>query len=135
MGKEMIGFDRGKMDQSAIEEAAKRLFKPEFRNRLSKMVIFRSMDEDMARRITDKKLLELSEKCRKKNVTLKVSDRARDYLMEKGITREYGAREIDRVIESMVKPLLAKEILFGGLKNGGNCVLDLEEEKIVITNS
>ncbi len=132
VGKEMIGFDRGRMDQSAMEEAAKRLFKPEFRNRLSKMVVFHSMDEKMAMRITEKKLSELSKKCENKKIALIVEESAKKYLMEKGITREYGAREIDRVIESEVKPLLAKEILFGRLKHGGDCRLKMEKKEMIL---
>ena len=73
----------------------------------------------MASLILDKKLALLQTKLAAKNVTLSLSAEARDLLLTKGFTPEYGARELDRVIGSMLKPLLMKAILFGKLKNGG----------------
>ena len=98
---------------------AKKTFKPEFRNRLSGTVVFNDMDRTMATLILKKKLRELQAKLTAKNVSMTLTDEAFAYLLDKGFTREYGAREMDRVISSELKPLLMREILFGQLKNGG----------------
>ena len=86
----------------------------------------------MAEKITEKKLKELSDKLLQKKVELTITSQARDHIKEAGITMEYGAREIDRVIDREVKPLLAELLLFGGRKKGGRCVLDRENDKLAI---
>lgn len=133
VGKNLIGFGSGKMDDTAIEEAVKRTFQPEFRNRLSRIVLFQSMDREMAVRITKKKLDGLKELMRAKSVELEISDSASEYVMKRGITKEYGAREIDRVISAEVKPLLVEELLFGKLKKGGRCRIELKEDRLELT--
>ena len=86
----------------------------------------------MAERITGKKLLELSDKLEARKVQLTVAPQAAEYIQNAGITREYGAREIDRVIAGEVKPLLAELLLFGRLKKGGTCTLLVEDGKLVV---
>ena len=132
VGKNLIGFGSGRMDDSAIGEAVKRTFQPEFRNRLSKIVLFKSMDREMAVRITKKKLEGLRELMGKKFVELEISNQAAEYIMKRGITNEYGAREIDRVISAEVKPLLVEELLFGKLKKGGKCRIELADNKLML---
>ena len=110
IGKSQIGFGSAAVNVDALMEAVKRTFQPEFRNRLSRIVLFRSMDEDMAERIAGKKLKELSAKLALRKVELTVTPEAAEYVRKAGITREYGAREMDRVISGEVKPLLADEI-------------------------
>lgn len=90
------------------------------------------MDLKMAGMILDKKLRELQEKLTLKNVVMKLSADARKHLLDEGFTREYGAREMDRVIASQLKPLLMREILFGKLKKGGETRLDLHDGKLII---
>ena len=128
-------FGSSQVNTDALMEAVKRTFQPEFRNRLSRIVLFGSMDDQMADRITQKKLKELSDKLLLKKVELSVSGGARSHIRAAGITNEYGAREIDRVIDREVKPLLAELMLFGKLKKGGRCVLDVEDGKLVIVCS
>lgn len=130
VGKQKIGFGNGNMDTEAMEEAVKNTFQPEFRNRLSRIVIFNGMDEKMAARITDKKLAALQNTLTAKKVDLKVTKEAKEWIKNKGITKEYGAREIDRVIASEVKPLLVSELLFGKLKKGGACLLFKSDGKL-----
>jgi ATP-dependent Clp protease ATP-binding subunit ClpA len=108
----------------------KKTFKPEFINRLSGKVVFSDMDHDMASRILDKKLKELQKKLDARQVTLSLTDASHDFLLQKGFTHEYGAREMDRVIAREVKPLLMREILFGGLQKGGKTSLDVTEGKL-----
>lgn len=132
VGKSRIGFGSEDVNMDALTDAVKQTFQPEFRNRLSKIVLFRSMDDEMARRITDKKLKELSEKLALKKVEFKILPEASAYIRQAGITKEYGAREIDRVIAGEVKPLLAELLLFGKLKKGGKCMLAVQDKKLVI---
>lgn len=127
IGKQKMGFGEGLFDDGVMMEEVKRVFTPEFRNRLSDIVTFNHMDKKMAALIADKKLLELSDKLAARKVSLKVSPEAREQIIAKGITREYGARELERVIDSKIKPLFMQELLFGKLKKGGSAVLSVKE--------
>ncbi len=129
IGRQSIGFGAAAFNDGIMMEEVKRLFSPEFRNRLSAIVSFSHMSEKMAGQITDKKIRELMEKLNARNVDLKVDTKAAGYIKKKGITREYGAREIERVIDSQIKPLFVSEILFGGLKKGGKATLTLLTDK------
>ena len=123
MGKHGIGFTEQDVKKDVIMEEVKRIFQAEFRNRLNRIVVFRSMDQRMAEQIVEKKLRELQEMLSRKKVELSADESARKLIREKGISAEYGAREIERVIRGSVKPLLVDEILFGRLKEGGQCRL------------
>ncbi len=114
-----IGFEKNTSRGEAMMKQVKRTFKPEFINRLSGTVVFHDMDMKMAGMILDKKLRELQQKLSAKKVTMTLSDAARQLLLQKGFTQEYGAREMNRVIAQMLKPLLMREILFGSLRQGG----------------
>jgi ATP-dependent Clp protease ATP-binding subunit ClpA len=132
IGKSRIGFGSGPVNTDALMDAVKRTFQPEFRNRLSRIVLFGGMDDRMAEQITDKKLKELSGKLAAKKVDLTITPQAAAYVRNAGITNEYGAREIDRVIAGEVKPLLAELLLFGRLKRGGTCTLLLEDGRLAV---
>lgn len=114
-----IGFTGSVSRGDAMLTTVKKTFKPEFINRLTDIVVFHDMSRQMASLILDKKLAQLQTKLSAKNVTLHLSAEARELLLTKGFTPEYGARELDRVIGSMLKPLLMREILFGKLNKGG----------------
>ena len=121
-----IGFT-GKVSRGeAMLKQVKKTFKPEFINRLTGTVVFNDMDHEMATLILRKKLGELQEKLSAKQVTMTLSDEAFNLLLEEGFTREYGAREMDRVIAQRLKPLLMREILFGHLKNGGTVTVGVQ---------
>lgn len=132
VGKSRIGFGSPPVNLDALTDAVNQTFQPEFRNRLSRIVLFRSMDDEMAEKITGKKLKELSEKLAARKVELFVTPEAAAYVRKSGITKEYGAREIDRVIAGEVKPLLAELLLFGRLRRGGSCVLDVKDGKLML---
>ena len=132
VGKSRIGFGSEAVNMDALTEAVKQTFQPEFRNRLSKIVLFRTMDDRMAEKITGKKLQDLSQKLLAKKVEFTIAPEAAEYVRNAGITKEYGAREIDRVIAGEVKPLLAELLLFGRLKRGGKCTLVLEEGSLKV---
>lgn len=119
-GQANIGFT-GKVSRGeAMLKQVKKTFKPEFINRLTGTVVFNDMDEQMATLVLRKKLDELQEKLTAKQVTMTLGDEVFALLLKEGFTREYGAREMDRVIAQRLKPLLMREILFGSLKLGGN---------------
>ena len=122
-----IGFTGSVSRGDAMLTTVKKTFKPEFINRLTDIVVFHDMSRQMASLILDKKLAQLQTKLSAKNVTLHLSAEARELLLTKGFTPEYGARELDRVIGSMLKPLLMREILFGKLKKGGDAVVDVAD--------
>ena len=122
-----IGFTGSVSRGDAMLTTVKKTFKPEFINRLTDIVVFHDMSRQMASLILDKKLAQLQTKLSAKNVTLHLSTEARELLLTKGFTPEYGARELDRVIGSMLKPLLMREILFGRLKKSGDAVVDVKD--------
>ena len=122
-----IGFTGSVSRGDAMLTTVKKTFKPEFINRLTDIVVFHDMSRQMASLILDKKLAQLQAKLSAKNVTLHLSAEARELLLTKGFTPEYGARELDRVIGSMLKPLLMREILFGKLKKSGDAVVDVKD--------
>ena len=86
------------------------------------------MDRTMATLILHKKLGELQEKLTAKQVEMTLTDEAFEYLLKEGFTKEYGGREMDRVITGKLKPLLMREILFGSLKKGGT--ITISDEKL-----
>ena len=120
-----VGFGSNVTAADAMVREVKRLFKPEFINRLSAMVTFNSLDRDMGGRILDKKVRQLETMLVARKVTLDLAPAARAFLLEEGVTRDHGARELDRVIASRLKPMLMREILFGVLRDGGVAHVDL----------
>ena len=118
-----IGFSGNVSRGEAMLKQVKKTFKPEFINRLSGTVVFNDMDKTMATLILRKKLGELQEKLTAKKVEMTLADEAFEYLLNEGFTKEYGGREMDRVITGKLKPLLMREILFGSLKKGGKVII------------
>ncbi len=127
-----VGFGASVSSGQAMMSTVKKTFKPEFLNRLSGTVIFNDMDRKMASLILDKKLRQLSERLKARNVVLTITPEAHDYLLMKGYTRQYGAREMDRTLQSTLNPLLMREILFGWLKNGGEATAILTDGQIAL---
>ncbi|MBO4659297.1 MAG: AAA family ATPase [Prevotella sp.] len=125
-----VGFGANVSAGEAMVKQVKKTFKPEFINRLSAMVVFNDMDHTMAGMILDKKLRELNDRLLARKVKMTIGDEARQLLLEQGFTREYGARELDRVITRDLKPLLMREILFGRLKDGGDVTLAVADGKL-----
>ncbi|MDD6795569.1 MAG: ATP-dependent Clp protease ATP-binding subunit ClpA [Clostridiaceae bacterium] len=132
VGKSLIGFGEREISRTAIDEAVKKTFTPEFRNRLSKKIVFNSLNSKMATMIVKKQFKILNEKLSDKNIKLNVTKACIKYIENKGTSQEYGAREISRIINSEIKPLLVDKILFGDLKKGGECVIDFDYNKIII---
>lgn len=134
VGKNLLGFGERKVLDTAIEEEVKKAFTPEFRNRLDNIIVFNSVDKDMALMITKRELDKFKEKLAKKNIDIEFTDKSIFEISERGISKEFGAREIIRVINSDIKTLLVEEILFGFLKDGGKCIVDFNENKFRLLN-
>lgn len=127
-----VGFNGNVSRGEAMLAQVKKTFKPEFINRLSDMVVFNDMDKHMAELILAKKLCQLDAKLAAKGVTVTLTDAAREQLLKWGFTKEYGAREMDRVIGNRLKPILMKALLFGKLKKGGKAHVDFDGKELVI---
>jgi ATP-dependent Clp protease ATP-binding subunit ClpA len=127
-----VGFTGDVTPGEAMLAEVKKLFKPEFLNRLTGTVVFGEMTLDMARRILDKQLGVLQSLLTPRGVQLRLTDAAREWLLQRGFTREYGARELDRAIAAHVKPLLTRGLLFGALAHGGTALVDAGAEGLVL---
>ena len=127
-----IGFSSQITAGEAMLKQVKKTFKPEFINRLSATVVFHDMSREMASLILDKKLGELSSKLAARQIELELSPEARNWLLQRGFLPEYGAREMDRVIASHLKPLLMREILFCSLKSVGKSCIQVDKDQLVL---
>ena len=127
-----IGFSSQITVGEAMLKQVKKTFKPEFINRLSATVVFHDMSREMASLILDKKLGELSSKLAARQIEMELSPEARNWLLQRGFLPEYGAREMDRVIASHLKPLLMREILFGSLKSGCKTCIQVDKDQLVL---
>lgn len=125
-----IGFSAtgstGAETAGKAKKALERLFTPEFRNRLDAQVPFNSLGKDVMLGIVDKFIAELGDSLAKRKVQLTLSDRAREYLAEKGFDPAFGARPLHRYIRSNIEDALAAELLFGKLKQGGKVLVDIK---------
>ena len=126
-----VGFGGG-LSLDKAEAMLKKIFPPEFRNRLDAVVSFGSLPEPVVLRIVDKFLLELEAQLAEKNVTLSATDAARQFFLKEGYKPEFGAREMGRVIHEHVKKPLADQLLFGDLANGGHAEVDYVDGKVVL---
>ncbi len=118
MARNAYGFTRTKREGEDTE-AINKLFAPEFRNRLDSVVSFGHLPKTVVARVVDKFVLQLEAQLADRNVTIELSDEAREWLVENGYDEAMGARPMARLIQSTIKTPLADEVLFGRLKNGG----------------
>ena len=127
MSKSSIGFTNAK---DASDEAAdiKRLFSPEFRNRLDATVSFGALTQDIILRVVDKFLMQLEDQLHEKKVEVTFSQALKDYLGKKGFDPLMGARPMARLIQDTIRKALADELLFGRLSNGGNVHIDIDKD-------
>jgi ATP-dependent Clp protease ATP-binding subunit ClpA len=133
LGKSLIGFGEQGMGNTAIQDAVERAFTPEFRNRLDAVVRFESLPPAIIERIVTKSLDEFRVQLAEKHVELETTDTLIKYLAEKGYSREFGARNISRLIEDKIKTFFVDEVLFGKLSNGGKALADVKDGEILIS--
>lgn len=132
VGKAEIGFGNRKFAKSEIKKEVERVFSPEFRNRLNDIVVFNSMNEEMALKIAKKTVKQFEEKLASKNIKLEVTEACYTWIAEQGCSSVYGAREIIRIVQQKIKPHFVDAVLFGELKSGGTAVIDVADDEIVI---
>ena len=133
IGKKQVGFDERHVKEDAIDKAVDRLFSPEFRNRLDATVTFNDLSEEIILDIVGKEINAFSEQLKDKNVTLEVTSECRKWLAKKGYSREFGARQIGRLVQDKLKSFFVDEVLFGKLSEGGHAVADIEGEEVRIS--
>jgi len=127
LSKPSIGFSNSRATGDEMADI-KKLFSPEFRNRIDAIVHFSSLSKEVILRVVDKFLMELEDQLHEKRVETTFTQRLRDYLAEHGFDPLMGARPMQRLIQDMLRRALADELLFGRLVNGGGVTLDIDEE-------
>ncbi|EQA5681940.1 ATP-dependent Clp protease ATP-binding subunit ClpA [Cronobacter sakazakii] len=132
--RKSIGLIRQDNSTDAMEEI-KKIFTPEFRNRLDNIIWFNHLSTEVIHQVVDKFIVELQAQLDQKGVSLEVSQEARDWLAEKGYDRAMGARPMTRVIQDNLKKPLANELLFGSLVDGGQVSVALDKEGDKLTYS
>jgi ATP-dependent Clp protease ATP-binding subunit ClpA len=127
MNKATIGFTNSRQQGDEMGDI-KRLFTPEFRNRLDAIVSFRALDEEIIMRVVDKFLLQLEGQLAEKKVEVTFTDSLRKHLSKKGFDPLMGARPMQRLIQDMIRRALADELLFGRLVDGGRLTVDIDDK-------
>ena len=127
MSKSTIGFTTSRQTGDEMGDI-KRLFTPEFRNRLDAIVSFKALDEQIILRVVDKFLLQLETQLGEKKVEVTFTDAIRTFLAKKGFDPLMGARPMQRLIQDMIRKALADELLFGRLIDGGRLTVDLDDK-------
>jgi ATP-dependent Clp protease ATP-binding subunit ClpA len=119
LGKRMIGFVDNSTEGSSVGSALERIFSPEFRNRLDKIVTFKRLAHEQILSIVDKEISEFAAQLKRKRVTLEVTDEVRQWFVYTGFSPEFGARNISRLVQDRLKDYFVDNILFGQLRSGG----------------
>ena len=125
--KNGIGFGRGTREEEN-EEAIRRLFAPEFRNRLDAIISFQHLTPEIIRNVVQKFIIQLEAQLQERHVQIELTDAATDWLAKRGYDQAFGARPLARVIQEHVKKPMADELLFGRLKAGGIVKVDIDPE-------
>jgi ATP-dependent Clp protease ATP-binding subunit ClpA len=129
LAKESIGFGRDTRE-GEDGEAIKRLFTPEFRNRLDATIGFAGLTPEIVGRVVEKFVMQLEAQLADRNVTIEASSSAKEWLAERGYDKLYGARPLARVIQEYIKKPLAEELLFGKLVKGGSVKVTMKDDKL-----
>jgi len=131
LNKSSMGFTK---TSSVGDELAdiKKMFTPEFRNRLDAIVSFASLSKEVILRVVDKFLMQLEEQLHEKKVEVVFTDALKDHLAANGFDPQMGARPMARLIQDTIRSALADELLFGKLANGGKVIVDVKDGKVVL---
>ena len=134
LSKKNIGFAESSNESDAMN-SLKRLFSPEFRNRLDETIQFNYLDKTVILSIVDKFLTKLQAQLDKRNVEIQVSKKVIEWIADNGYDKEMGARPMERFISQNIKKPLVDKLLFGNLKSGGLIKLDIEKGKLKFTDT
>ncbi len=129
LGKRMIGFVDNRIDDSSVDSALEKIFSPEFRNRLDKIVSFKRLGHTQILAIVGKEIEEFAAQLKKKRVSISVTTAAREWFVASGYSHEFGARNISRIIQDRLKDYFVDNILFGDLKQGGLITVDVRDKQ------
>lgn len=129
LAKAAIGFNR-EVREGDDKEAIEKMFTPEFRNRLDSIITFANLSPEVMTKVVDKFIMELEVQLGERNVTIELSDEAREWLAKKGYDRLFGARPLSRIIQEHIKKPLSEELLFGKLVSGGVAQVKVVDRKI-----
>ena len=135
IAKPLIGFGDRVQTATVIDEAVKETFSPEFRNRLDAVIPFEHLSREVSENIVRKELARLSERLSDKKVVIEATDKCVAYLAETGCSKEYGARNISRIIDEKISAQLVDEVLFGKLSQGGKVICDYNDESAAVSFS
>lgn len=124
----IMGFNS--IQENRSDEAIKRFFSPEFRNRLDAIINFSVLSQDVMIHIVEKFIGEIEEQTKRKGVEIHISEKAKEYLAKKGYSSEYGARPLGVLLQEKIKDPIADEMLFGKLENGGIVNVEFEDDKL-----
>jgi ATP-dependent Clp protease ATP-binding subunit ClpA len=127
LAKSAIGFNRSKRE-GEDQDAIKKLFTPEFRNRLDAVVPFSNLGKPVISKVIEKFVFQLEAQLADRNVSIELTDAAKHWLAEHGYDEQFGARPMSRVIQENIKKPLAEELLFGQLEGGGTVRVDAQEK-------
>jgi len=133
MGKPLVGFGERSVHDDAVYDAVERVFSPEFRNRLDAVVKFNGLDNADVLQVVGKVVREFQDELAAKKVTLEVTPACMEWLARKGYSREFGAREIARLVSARLKDFFVDEILFGRLASGGQARADITDDEVVLS--
>jgi ATP-dependent Clp protease ATP-binding subunit ClpA len=132
IGKNLIGFGERNIDESALSDAVERAFTPEFRNRLDAVVHFEGLPQQVIEKIVSKNLDDFRAQLAEKKVEFVTTEALIRHLAEKGYSREFGARNIARLVEDKIKTFFVDEVLFGRLAEGGKAIADVVDGEVSI---
>jgi ATP-dependent Clp protease ATP-binding subunit ClpC len=124
--------DRYEKLKDTVHEELKKAFRPEFLNRVDDIIVFAHLNQEEIREIVDLMLKDLFKRLGERDLTIEVTDAAKDYLAKEGYSEAYGARPLRRVIQKKVEDVLAEEILSGNYQANDKLLMDYREEKIII---
>ena len=133
LSKASFGFTQTKQTGDEQEDI-KKLFSPEFRNRLDSIVSFTALDSDVILKVVDKFLIQLENQLHDKKVDATFTPKLKEFLAQKGFDPQMGARPMSRLIQDTIRKALADELLFGKLTNGGEIEIDISDEEKIILN-
>ena len=126
-----VGFDSDDLEFGDANKALEKAFSPEFRNRLDKIVMFGQLPTEVIQLVADKLMRELEIQLADREVRLTYSDKARDWVADKGYDKRFGARPMARIIDEKIKGQLVDELLFGKLEHGGSVHVDAKGDELI----